>query len=265
MILALFTFFYAFLYSPSYEVEYAVQTKGLSHSYYFNGVGILKFDKNNSIYNLRDYPTQNVYPDNSNRMGSEEDAYVTPSMVILGDPEGLPIYRDFITDSVWFVPLYNSRIFHYIFTEPSVMIDWKISGENRDLLGFTCYKAEGYYFGRKYIAWFTPEIPIPAGPYQFWGCPGLILELNSTDGQVSFQAISVSKLDSDKCTISKPNHYPIVDLEKLKKIVWDFEVNFRLENPLVSNVDPPAKCYIEINKWNIYSEFNEWWDGKNKK
>ena len=63
---------------------------------------------------------------------------------------------------------------------------WKITNETKTIQGYTVRKAIGEsieippddpgYYGKVY-AWFTDEIPIPAGPERYVGLPGLILEI----------------------------------------------------------------------------------------
>lgn len=55
---------------------------------------------------------------------------------------------------------------------------WTITDETKDIQGFTCYKAILKFRDRKpeFIVWFTPEIPFGAGPMEFVGLPGLVLE-----------------------------------------------------------------------------------------
>lgn len=54
--------------------------------------------------------------------------------------------------------------------------DWSISDESKEILGYQCFKATADYRGRRWTAWFAPEIPIQDGPWKLCGLPGLILE-----------------------------------------------------------------------------------------
>ena len=46
-------------------------------------------------------------------------------------------------------------------------IQWNLSDEHDNILGYNCQKALCEFRGRKYIAWYSTEIPISAGPYKF--------------------------------------------------------------------------------------------------
>lgn len=54
---------------------------------------------------------------------------------------------------------------------------WKLYAETKKIGRFTCQKASIKFRGRKYIAWFTDEIPVSFGPWKFRGLSGLILEV----------------------------------------------------------------------------------------
>ena len=63
----------------------------------------------------------------------------------------------------------------------SLSFDWEISNETKESDGYVMQKATTTFRGRDYVAWFTKEIPIPMGPYKFYGLPGLIMEIYDTD------------------------------------------------------------------------------------
>ncbi len=72
------------------------------------------------------------------------------------------------------------------YTEPFDEINWTIAEDSTaTFLGYDCILAESDYHGRHWKAWFTPEIPIPFGPWKLRGLPGLILKA-TTDGDFSF-------------------------------------------------------------------------------
>ncbi|WP_339864499.1 GLPGLI family protein [uncultured Algoriphagus sp.] len=75
--------------------------------------------------------------------------------------------------------------------------DWELTGESKQIGDYTCQKAtysrivesKTFSMGQdemeltkdtvKVTAWFTMQIPVSHGPDDFWGLPGLILELQN--------------------------------------------------------------------------------------
>src|SRR5690625_217000 len=74
-------------------------------------------------------------------------------------------------------------------TPPS--LNWHITDESKEIGGYIAIKAEVTFRGRDFEAWFTPEIPISAGPWKLHGLPGMILEVNDKEGQYSWYARNI--------------------------------------------------------------------------
>lgn len=62
-----------------------------------------------------------------------------------------------------------------------------------ELFGYTCNKATTKFAGREYIAWYSLDIPIPYGPYKFYGLPGLIVKLEEVSGMYVWEMCSLKK------------------------------------------------------------------------
>jgi len=73
---------------------------------------------------------------------------------------------------------------------------WEIKPDTLTIQGYRCNKATGYFGGRKYIAWFTHEIPISDGPYVFYGLPGLIVKIYDDKNQYDFSLLSFEQTKS---------------------------------------------------------------------
>lgn len=56
-------------------------------------------------------------------------------------------------------------------------LDWKITTNSKKIGDYVCNEAILNYGGRKWITYYTEEIPLNYGPYIFNGLPGLILEI----------------------------------------------------------------------------------------
>lgn len=90
-------------------------------------------------------------------------------------------------------------IYSYSTKDP---IKWKLENETKTYQGFKAQKATANYGGRKWIAWFTKEIPFNEGPYKFQGLPGLILEIQDTRENYKFNLVKSINL---KTTYSTEN------------------------------------------------------------
>lgn len=59
---------------------------------------------------------------------------------------------------------------------------WKISSEKQKIGDYNAQKATADFGGRKWIAWFSQDLPFHDGPYKFAGLPGLIVKVEDTTG-----------------------------------------------------------------------------------
>lgn len=65
---------------------------------------------------------------------------------------------------------------------------WTVTDETKQVSGYMCIKATTNYRGRDWLAWFTPDVPVPYGPWKFHGLPGLIMQAESVDGKYIIRA-----------------------------------------------------------------------------
>ncbi len=96
---------------------------------------------------------------------------------------------------------------------------WKLTGRQKQILGYYCQEAVKNDGENRITAWFTPEIPVPAGPGLQNGLPGLILAVNIGDGQTTWTAISVDDKPIEKSLLKKPKKGKKVTGEEYEKIV----------------------------------------------
>lgn len=64
---------------------------------------------------------------------------------------------------------------------------WEIGDSIKNIFGYECLNAVADYHGRKWHAWFAPDIPVQDGPWQLCGLPGLIMEAETCDGLFKFE------------------------------------------------------------------------------
>ncbi|MAJ32720.1 MAG: GLPGLI family protein [Flavobacteriaceae bacterium] len=68
-------------------------------------------------------------------------------------------------------------------------------------------------------AWFTPEIPVSHGPYDYWGLPGLILEIN--DGRSSLLCSEIRLNQDTEYKIKRPSKGKKVTQQEYNTIMAD--------------------------------------------
>jgi len=67
------------------------------------------------------------------------------------------------------------------------------------------------------VAWYTPQIPVNQGPDDFWGLPGLILEVNADRTTILCTKIVLNPVDKE--TIEKPEKGDQVTQEEYNEII----------------------------------------------
>lgn len=76
-------------------------------------------------------------------------------------------------------------------------LEWTPLDSVKNILGYECQQAEADYHGRRWIAWFAPEIPVQHGPWQLQGLPGLILEAYTSDHIYSYLLTGIEQCDEE--------------------------------------------------------------------
>jgi len=73
------------------------------------------------------------------------------------------------------------------------LVNWQLVGDTATIAGYKAQKAICIFGGRKWEAWFSPELPFNDGPYKFNGLPGLIVKIFDTQMHYEFELISIKK------------------------------------------------------------------------
>lgn len=160
-----------------YEAKYKLNSEKADDVY--SEKMILDFKNNTSIFrDLQDKQSDSVKLNNGNgryKMGVENQFYIKKNLTqkkiekvitYLGTDYLLPIEE---------------------------ILNWKISSEQKMIGKYKSQKAEANYGGRNWIAWFTTELPFSDGPYVFSGLPGLIVSIQDSNNEYSFNLIEVKK------------------------------------------------------------------------
>ncbi len=125
----------------------------------------------------------------------------------------------------------------FIIADSIHKLNWKLTGETKTVLNHVCQKAMAQRIGTRttmnmdngkmerkevsdtsaIIAWFTPDIPVSAGPAEFQGqLPGLILEMDLNEGKQTFKATDISA-KADITAIKEPKSGKKVTPDQFKK------------------------------------------------
>ena len=80
-------------------------------------------------------------------------------------------------------------------------MEWKILPETAKIADYKTQKAETNFGGRTWYAWFTTDVPLQDGPYKFSGLPGLIVKVEDSKGDYSFDLKETKKLQKFKILI----------------------------------------------------------------
>ncbi|MDE6134100.1 MAG: GLPGLI family protein [Muribaculaceae bacterium] len=118
---------------------------------------------------------------------------------------------------------------------------WQITDSTKTVLGYECIKATTDYHGRKWIAWFTPEIPVFNGPWKLGGLPGLILEASTEYCEYSFFATGIQQSAKTMLPVYLADEYEKTDRKNFLKAKRSF-----LDNPL-GNLEAQLGGNIKIS------------------
>ena len=88
----------------------------------------------------------------------------------------------------------NICLDRYVFKEELIVPEWIITSDTVTFLNYLCNKAVCHFRGRIWEVWFTPDIPINAGPWKLRGLPGLILKASDDRQHYIFECTGIENL-----------------------------------------------------------------------
>ncbi len=131
--------------------------------------------------------------------------------------EGDQVVNHLLKKTMWSNLMYRKQVY---LKEVTPEIKWKILKETKKIGKFTCQKAIANFRGRNYTAWFTPDIPVPYGPWKLQGLPGLILEAYDTNKYVYWYTKSIeypSHSQEEPTYLKIPKNKSFLDYNEFKK------------------------------------------------
>ena len=146
----------------------------------------------------------------------------------------------------------RERIFiekFYIVDSLKNLFEWKLTQNKKIVLGYECQEAIAEFRGRKYTAYFTPEIPVQNGPWKFHGLPGLILEVSMNKNKLVEFSITAEKVEfsKERCDLKNPyidkKMYNRKEYEEFYRKKYDEMTSYRGEGGVTYGM---SKGLIEV-------------------
>ncbi|MEM7107640.1 MAG: GLPGLI family protein [Bacteroidota bacterium] len=163
-------------------------------------------------------PKHSLYKNIDNKSGDENISQLTSESsieVVLKRPENVT-YQDLAANKVVEKQEFMDRIF--LISDESEKQAWKITGEQKEILGYVCQQATTVRDSSKIEAWFTPQIAVSSGPGKYGGLPGLILETNKNDGEAVVTAKHIDLQTDINDQIVPPTKGKKVNRKQFNKI-----------------------------------------------
>lgn len=138
------------------------------------------------------------YSRNARRYSEMKDSLLRQGMntmeivgVLQGIPKGreIEVYKHQPGQGQYLFYEKNVKLYRYEDSLPK--IEWNISEEVKNILGYNCQKASGSLYGRDWTVWFTMDIPVSDGPWLLCGLPGLVLEAYDSEDIFHFTTIEL--------------------------------------------------------------------------
>jgi GLPGLI family protein len=130
------------------------------------------------------------------------------SMVETGKPPkgfisgamGTRVYKNYPQGQVSVTDAISNN--YYIYIDELHPQSWEILDSVKTILDYPVQMAVSYFRGRRWTAWFAPDIPISDGPWKLSGLPGLIMEAYDAKKHYSFHIVGIEKVDDEPIVFS---------------------------------------------------------------
>ncbi len=136
--------------------------------------------------------------------------------IMISQPEVI-IYRDMVNKKTIEQTEFMTRSF--LIESDNTKDEWKLTGNQKEILGYPCQEAIKKGEKEELKVWFTPAIPVSTGPAQYANLPGLVLEISEENGSRTIIAESVQLGEIDENKIKKPKKGKKVTRAEYRRIV----------------------------------------------
>jgi len=135
-----------------------------------------------------------------------------------------------IDDKIWVLDTYKYgglRSDGYQKYVEEVDLNWNITEKTDTINGFLVQQAFVEFGGRRWEAWFAPDLPIPIGPYKFYGLPGLIVNIKDSSGTWAFM---MKTIETEVQRSIIPVSILTTDVKQTEKLKFFSDRNYYFEN-----------------------------------
>ena len=172
--------------------------------------------------------TQTIFIQNDSITKAENDARMKkmrmeggPMIHIQSEGDNGQLYVDLTKNTTLQKQVFMNR--EFLIEEKIISPKWKITGNQKTILNYTCIEATTTIDSSLVTAWFTPQIKNAIGPNGLNGLPGAILEVTMNNGTLKYVATKITLKPLDKKAILKPKDGKKVTKEEFEKIVAEKE------------------------------------------
>ena len=131
------------------------------------------------------------------------------------------VYRDFENEKRMDVIEMLGKT--YVLDDSLKMPKWKVMNKIKEVAGYMCMMAvtEDTIKNQTITAWFADNLPVSGGPEQYYGLPGMILELDINDGDLVITAkdVKMRAVTEDELAVPKKIKGKKLTAEKYDELV----------------------------------------------
>ncbi len=106
-------------------------------------------------------------------------------------------------------------------------MEWQISNDTKTIDSLSCIKANCSFRGRNYEAWFSPDIPVPFGPWKMGGLPGLIVDLKDDRENMLIRLTRITRADTRIYIPANITYTMAEHIRKMKELMKKLQGNAR--------------------------------------
>jgi hypothetical protein len=107
----------------------------------------------------------------------------------------------------------------FFVTDTLPAYQWRLTAAQGEFMGYVVQKATAAFDSSYVEAWFTPQIPVSAGPASYGGLPGMILIVDVDHGQTVYTATGVELSPVEIAVFGIPDDGRVVSRDEYERIV----------------------------------------------